>query len=105
MNLKLSNKLSGRLKDYNLVECVDLTGPPTELSIHYASQHRISITVKHTLEVRVPVFGLATQSLTTPGPSDGLETQESHGHGGHEEEDKFPSIEELLSVGGAQGSQ
>ena len=60
--------------------------------------------LKYTLEVRVTVFSLDGRLLTNPGPSNGLETQGSHGHGGCEK-DEFPSVEELLGVKGAQGSQ
>lgn len=61
--------------------------------------------LKYTPEVRVTVFSLDGRSLTNPGPSNGPETQGSHGHGGREEEDEFPSVEELLGFRGAQGSQ
>ena len=61
--------------------------------------------LKYRPEVRVTVFSLDGRSLTNPGPSNGLETLGSHGHGGREEEDEFPSVEELLGFGGAQGSQ
>jgi len=74
-------------------------------SIYPASQHRISTALNYTPEVMVTVFGLDGRSLTTPVPPNGLDTQRSHGHGRREEEDEFPSLDELLGVGGAQGSQ
>jgi len=61
--------------------------------------------LKYTPEVRVTVFSLDGRSLTIPGPSNGLDTQGSHGHGGREEEDELPSLEELLGFRGGQWSQ
>lgn len=60
--------------------------------------------LKYTPEVRVTVFGLDGRSLTIPGPSNGLYTQGSHGHGGREE-NELPSLEEVLGFRGGQWSQ
>ncbi|MCJ1250119.1 hypothetical protein MMC30_007345 [Trapelia coarctata] len=78
------------MQGYDLIECLDMTGPPpTEL-----------LDLSHE-----PALDLNGAEVHAGGPSNGLHTQGSHGHGGREEEDEFPSVEELLGSRGAQGSQ
>ncbi len=60
----------------------------------------------YTPEVTFAFFAFCRPSIIAPVPSNGLDLSDNRSRGGGEEDEKFPSFEEVMfGVGGAQESQ
>ncbi|KAF6238790.1 hypothetical protein HO173_003297 [Letharia columbiana] len=82
----------GPLNDYDLIEVLDSTGSSSKDPLDLLSY-------KHTLDLK-------GTELYAGAPSNGLDLSSSRSRGGGEEDENFPSFEELvLGAGAAQESQ